>query len=73
MRTFEKLLLASTAICLASCAGAGAQTLTPDRYAASTEWPTYGHDAGAAGFNLPTLAGVICLSGEKRAAPASWP
>jgi len=51
VRTFETLLLASTAICLAFGAGAGAQTLRPDRYAASTEWPTYGHDAGAARFS----------------------
>ena len=77
MRTFEKLLLASTAICLASCAGAGAQTLTPDRYAASTEWPTYGHDAGAARFSplkqiTPANVGNLKPAWTYRLKPADY-
>jgi quinoprotein glucose dehydrogenase len=51
MYAFEKRLLASTMLCLTLAGAAAAQTLTPDKYPASTEWPTYGHDAGANRFS----------------------
>jgi quinoprotein glucose dehydrogenase len=77
VRHFEKLLLASTAICLASCAAAGAQTLKPETYAASTEWPSYGHDDGSARFSplkqiTPANVGALKAAWTYRLKPAGY-
>jgi len=53
----KRCLHVATAACLASAGVAyvdaqkPAASATPDKYAASTEWPTYGHDSGGMRFS----------------------
>ena len=43
--------LAGVGILYGQSKQAAAPALTPEKYASSTEWPTYGHDAGGMRFS----------------------
>ena len=54
MYRFKHAFYATTAICLVTAGLSYAQndaSITPANYAASTEWPTYGHDQGGMRFS----------------------
>src|SRR5690348_3387649 len=48
---FRNVLFVTSALCLAGASVAYAQSLDPAKYPSSTEWPTYGHDAGGTRFS----------------------
>jgi quinoprotein glucose dehydrogenase len=85
MNCLKTVLYSTTGACVVSvglvCAQKAASPATPATYAASTEWPTYGHDPGGMRFsplkqitpaNVGTLqiAWVYHLRPEGYAAPA---
>src|SRR5689334_6269889 len=59
MNPLKKAMIATTAICLAVVAAglsyaqrnSGPQAIVPANYAASAEWPNYGHDSGGVCFS----------------------
>ena len=57
MNRSTKTLIVTAAVCVTSAifvyaqAQGPAATVTPEKYAASTEWPTYGHDSGGMRFS----------------------
>src|ERR1041385_7658737 len=59
MNNLKKLIVAATAVCLALVAvglsfaqkNSVTPAAAPANYAASTEWPTYGHDSGGMRFS----------------------
>src|SRR6187397_1128423 len=85
MNCLKTVLYSTTGACVVSvglvCAQKAASPATPATYAASTEWPTYGHDPGGMRFsplkqitpaNVGTLevAWVYHLKPEGYVAPA---
>jgi len=59
MNCLKTVLYSTTGACVLSvgllCAQKAASPATPATYAASTEWPTYGHDPGGMRFSPQVL------------------